>query len=339
MTVRHRPMRPRDVRECVEILAADPIAASRYGALIGQVRPIFLRLLARLAFRAVVFEDLAAQPTRLVGLGISAFLVEAYVRKLKTAPLCWAGPDLVGRLVNGEDPILTDRQLRDANAGNGLHNFVWHGCTRVEERARPEVNHCVISAFVERHRGFLLRELLAQAESMQTAQMILNTGGLLWNPATHEYERATDEIAPHLLSEPHVLGLTHELALAQIGSWVGSLFIYERPQFGFRPSEHRLLTAALEGGTDEDLARELTISVSAVKKGWQVIYERIATVRPTLIPIDAGRTLTRERGKEKKQRLMAYLRDHPEELRPISRRILERHGPRLGRAAVAAARR
>jgi hypothetical protein len=339
MSVRHRPMRPGDVRECVEILAADPVVGSRYGALVGQVRPTFLRLLGRLAFRAVVFEDFAAHPKRLVGLGISAFLVEAYVGKLKTAPLCWAGPDLVGRIVRGEDPILTDRQLRDANAGSGLHNFVWHGCTRLEERARPEVNHCVISAFVEQHRGFFLREVLAQAESFQTAQMILNTGGLLWNPEKHEYERATDGITPRLINEPHVLGLTRELGLAQIGSWVGSLFIYEAPQFGFRPSEQRLLTAAFDGGTDEDLARELTISVSAVKKAWQAIYQRIATVRPTLIPIDAGRTWTRERGKEKKQRLMAYLRDHPEELRPVSRRVLEQHRLRLGRTAVTSARR
>jgi hypothetical protein len=30
-----------------------------------------------------------------------------------------------------------------------------------------------------------------------------------------------------------------------------------------------------------------------------------------------------KRGKEKKRRLLAYLRDHPEELRPFSRKLLQ----------------
>jgi hypothetical protein len=42
---------------------------------------------------------------------------------------------------------------------------------------------------------------------------------------------------------------------------VGSLFIYQPPQFGFRPSEQRLLMVAREGGTDEELAEELGISL------------------------------------------------------------------------------
>ena len=30
-----------------------------------------------------------------------------------------------------------------------------------------------------------------------------------------------------------------------------------------------------------------------------------------------------DRGKQKKQRLLAYLREHPEELRPVSRKLLQ----------------
>jgi hypothetical protein len=35
-----------------------------------------------------------------------------------------------------------------------------------------------------------------------------------------------------------------------------------------------------------------------------------------------------ERGKEKKHRLLAYLRDHLEELRPISRKVRRQQGVR-----------
>jgi len=34
-----------------------------------------------------------------------------------------------------------------------------------------------------------------------------------------------------------------------------------------------------------------------------------------------------ERGREKKKHLLAYLRDHREELRPFSRRISKKHAP------------
>ena len=97
------------------------------------------------------------------------------------------------------------------------------------------------------------------------------------------------------------------------------MFLYQPPQFGFRPSEQRLLLTALRGGTDEEIADELGISVSAIKKNWRSIYDRVTVQCPELIRNDPLREeLTSERGKEKKQHLLAYLREHPEELRPAS---------------------
>jgi hypothetical protein len=86
---------------------------------------------------------------------------------------------------------------------------------------------------------------------------------------------------------------------------------------------------ALEGGTDEELAKDLGISLSAVKKAWRTLYHRIAVNRPALIPGDSARKRwTGTRGKEKKQRLIAYLREHPEELRPVSSKLLPGHTAR-----------
>ena len=112
--------------------------------------------------------------------------------------------------------------------------------------------------------------------------------------------------------------------------------VYQRPAFGFRPSEQRLLAAALAGGTDEELSKALMISLSAVKKTWQAIYERVAAVRPGPTTADGpDRMHLRQRGKEKKHGLLAYLREHPEELRPVSRRLLAQQAA----AQQAAARR
>jgi hypothetical protein len=121
--------------------------------------------------------------------------------------------------------------------------------------------------------------------------------------------------------EPRDFGVTRELALAHPGSWVGSLFICDRPQIGFSLSEQRLLRAAIAlGGTDEEISDHTGISLFAVKKTWRSIYDRVQACFPQLLSTDAdGLNMAQGRGKEKKQHVLAYLREHPEELRPFSR--------------------
>ena len=326
MDVRYRPMRPGDIRECVQIVAADPNVAARYGNLMAHLRPAWLRLLGCAAFRAVVFEDLGGMRPRLVGVGVSAFVSERFARAVQTPPFSWAGPEAIREIVRGGSPLLSDAQLREANTSTGLTLFCWHGSTRREDRYRLEVQNPVLTAFVEVHRGYFLKEMFFQAENAQHVEMVVNTGGLVLSPTGCGYLDFMDQKAQEVIVNPHVFGLTRELAAGQIGSWVASLFIYQPPRFGFRPSEQRLLLAAHGGGTDEELSDELKISLSAVKKTWRAIYDRIAERRPDLVPGAPLRApWARERGKEKKQRLIAYLREHPEELRPVSRKLLPRH--------------
>jgi hypothetical protein len=67
----------------------------------------------------------------------------------------------------------------------------------------------------------------------------------------------------------------------------------------------------------------LNTSLSAVKKTWRSVYGRVAARLPELIPSNSqfdGKVL--KRGRDKKQHLIAYLREHPEELRPVSRSLL-----------------
>lgn len=89
---------------------------------------------------------------------------------------------------------------------------------------------------------------------------------------------------------------------------------------GFNRSEQRLLSCALPGATDEQLTEMLEVSLPAIKKMWISIYHRVENCLPELIsdPLP-GDTPASGRGKEKRRRLLAYLREHPEELRPISR--------------------
>jgi DNA-binding CsgD family transcriptional regulator len=320
-------MRPADIIECIDIIRADPIAETRYGGHIGQLRSVFLRLLRQRAFLAVVFEDETGHCGRLVGTGISAFLTDAYIKRIKTAPLGWVAPDLVTRIAGGESsPVLSDRQLQEANATTGLTNFVWHACIRNEDRDRAEVQQCVFKAYIEQHRGYFLREVVTQGENPTMLEVLLTSGARLWNPDRCAYQIERESSAEVLLRTPHVLGFVRDQKLPVVGvGTIGAIFNYQRPQFGFRPSEQRLLAAALAGDTDEQLAEALLISLSGVKKTWRSIYDCVHSSQPDLLDVDVPEQGSHERGKQKKQRLLAYLRDHPEELRPISKRLLEQH--------------
>jgi len=101
--------------------------------------------------------------------------------------------------------------------------------------------------------------------------------------------------------------------------------MYEPPRVGFASSQQKLLMTALRGGTDEDLAQELEISLSGIKKAWQTIYAK-AEKSGIQIP-DSHESAAR--GKERKRNLLDYMRAHPEELRPVDMKFLI---PRKGRS-------
>ena len=84
-----------------------------------------------------------------------------------------------------------------------------------------------------------------------------------------------------------------------------------------KPTEQRLLSAAIRGLKDEELSCELGVSLSFIKKTWSSIYNRAAETLPEL-NLDIATGSIPQRGREKKQRVLSYLREHAKELRPIS---------------------
>lgn len=330
MSIRYRPMRPKDVRECAEIVAAHAIVGRRYGDAISALGPGWLRLLSCNGFcSAVAFEEVeeGADRTRprMLGVGISVFVTDDFLREVKTPPFFWIGPELAKRVARGDhSALLSQRQIQEANSQGGLNLAVWHACIRIEDIKRVEVWTELMTAFLDQHRGFLLKELVAQGESPEHLEGMRNTGGFLLKSTDGCYGDFDGKDLHELVLEPHVAGLTREMALKQLGSWIGSLFLYEPPQFGFSGSEQRLLLAALLGGTDEDLSDNLGISLSTVKKTWRSAYNRVAECLPELIPNSSQPDgEASKRGRDKKQRLLSYLREHPQELRPVSRKLLQ----------------
>ena len=316
MAISCRPMRREDIPDCVELLARHPIVGPRYGNGIEELGEVWKRLLRQQSFMGVVFEEGRGRTLRKSGIGVRAFVSDSYLAEIKTAPHFWVGPDIVKRITLGRSPLLTDKQVRDANSRSGLNLYAWEGALSADNMGRPEAIHTLFSEFMNLHRGFRLKEVIAQSTSVDVLEAQLKSGGYLLD-ASGQYTKGVSAPLKEIVRAPHFVGLTRELALEQYGSWVSSMFIYEAPRFGLRPSEQRLLLSALEGGTDEQIAEKLEISLSAVKKTWRQIYERIAASDPQLIPSPRTEEEGSERGKTKKQWLLAYLREHMQEVRPF----------------------
>ena len=325
MPLRYRPMQPRDVSECAEIVAAHPVIGQRYANRIADLRRAWLDLHGRLAHTAVILEEGDGPKWRACGVGVSVFVSDDFLRELKTPPFFWYGPELARRTVSGNSPLLSDQEVRQKNVCGGLNVVCWEGCLRPEAETRSEVYNKLMGAFVEEHRGYLWKAIIAtQAESVLRLRSMMRTGAMWLSPESGEWVGSVNEELNDAFTKPHVVGLERGMP-SIVGSWAGALFDHNAPRCGFSRSEQQLLTSALRGGTDEELSDELGVSVSAVKKTWQTIYERVAGGLPELAPMsDNCRSWHRNRGKEKKQRLIAYLREHPEELRPVSRKLLRR---------------
>ena len=326
MGLRCRPMRPKDVGECVKIIATHPVIGPRYGSAIAELRPAWLRLLDCEASVTALIEEVNGLHATICFVGVSVFVGDDFMRELKTPPLRWLGPELAKRTMRGDSPVLSDRQVREANSRGGLNLIVWEGCIRSGFEGHTELHRALLNLFIEEHCGYLWKEAIAaQMESVERLQWALQTGGLLWDPALGHYVESLEKDPQEIISKPHIIGVTREMERRRPGTWVGALFEYHPPLLGFTRSEQRLLLSALSGRTDEELSDDLGKSLSTVKNMWRSIHNRAASHLPELFQdhSQAGAGIP-QRGREKKRYLLAYLREHAEELRPVSRKLLQR---------------
>jgi hypothetical protein len=321
MGLRHRPMRKKDVTACVEIIAAHPVVGPRYRAR-GRtdLYQAWLRLLGSEAMQAVIFEESEGSQVTVGGFGISVVVTDDFVRELKAPTVFWHGPELARRVLWGVSPVLSEKQVREGNSKEGLNLVVWESLPRSGFDKRADMYHLMVASFIEVHRGFLWKEMITtQMESVERLHWALNAGGLLWNPSARRYEHCPEAKYQEVIRRPHMIGVTRDIEFGRHGSWVGTLFDYHQPKCGFSRREQRLLLSALSGGTNDEVSDKVGVSRATVKNTWRSIYNRAISGLPELFLEDTQE----KRGKEKRRRLLAYLRDHPEELRPISRKLLQ----------------
>ena len=322
MALRYRRMKREDVDTCVQFIATHPIIGPRYGKGISELSKAIKSVLHLNSVRSLVFEERCDDASnRIFAGGISGFVTDEFVQSAKRPPYYWIGPELVRLTLSAKTPFLSDAQLCAGNATHGLNEVVWFWAIGPNDVSRMEVRKFTMETHYSEMKGFRLKELLAQGTVVEEVESAIRSGGcLLGNDGQPIFN--PDVPLEKIVRQPHILYMTKELMNKNFGSFTSMLFVYQEPRIGFSASEQRLLEEALRGGTEDELAMELEISISAVKKSWRSIYDRVERSKIGILPSSSTEIETPDRGRGKKHRLLAYVREHPEELRPISMKLL-----------------
>lgn len=276
-------------------------------------------LLKNPATISFVVEDGERPPERrLIGCGQLAFVTDRFVQWARSAPAPRVNVQATHPLPDGSWPLLTLSEVARANAGGGL-NGLFTRWGRADPLLGPadqrEVGRFMHDASVTLTRGYQFKELLIQAYGEAVHEQALRAGFL-------DRDRY-DGFCHGLPSRPHdlpfLMGVTREEAARMEGCVMSHFFIFRPPRFGFTARQQKMLRQYLlrPDFSNETLADTLGVSISAVQNWWQDIYGRVSKADPDLLPpTDADKA----RGPEKRRRLLQYLREHPEELRPYKPR-------------------
>lgn len=312
--MRHRFLRKSDLQACLELINPGFEVRPDVRARLPQ---IWGRLLDEERMIAHVIEDPAETgPRAFAAFGMSVFATDAFVDAYLSAPRPGLARLVYEEIADGRSPVLGVEGVRAAGAGDGLNLIVLHYVQRDWDLTRPKARETLYAGHASirlAHEGYKVKRLLDEGFGVQ--RQIMEAGGLLLK---HDFDAGAPGRPKRERSA--LYGLYREdVGDSLPGTTASFLFREAQPRFGFSPAEQRvLLRAVIEDGTDHEIAAELGISPDAVKRVWRRAYERVAAAEPALLA-GAGAEPELTRGHEKRRHLLAYLRMHLEELRPISR--------------------
>jgi len=307
-----RDLRDEDLLECLLI------NRGRIGEeLVGRTRAIEIwrGLVSSRCFSSTVIE--AAWPPgghRIVGFGSAVFVSRAFALAELSDPSPGVNSRIIASIDSGCSVVLSEAQLRFGNTRDGLDMVILFSSWRqnvLSPEGVSEVSSTMSSRFLERHLGYRFHRLML--ETVGAAEAAHNEAMHMWR-LVRKFD-GPDQVTRSLWV------ITQEEALSMTGS-VGNLLFHpkEPPVFRLRDADQQLLLAAMSGLTDEELSSKLGLSLTGIKKRWISIFERTIDVRPDLFPRLGGLDLNvndQKRGRQKRHHVLAYVRSHPEELRPF----------------------
>jgi len=300
-----RPIREADLLECLDIQTAcigDTIAG-RDAAL-----RVWKSFLDDPAFLANVIEsERPIGRRKIVACGMGVFVSRTFADEEIQNPRAGLNSRIIAAVASGKSIVLSRDEIAAGNASEGIDFVNMYGTWRdgiMNDTQLAEVHALLGTSFVEHFAGYRFNRVLKEA---------IGDSRIALAHATGTYRL----VAEFPKSESALFVVTRESALAAPYSLAAKLYRYQAPVLRLRPAEQRLLAAALAGKTDAELSADLDLSIEAIKKRWMSIFDRVDEFKPDILAeTDA---YTESRGPQKRHRVVAYVRDHPEELRPFSK--------------------
>ncbi len=315
MHLTYRPAAAQDVEACLEMLPPGFACPDSLRARMAEAWRSWLR---EGVMQMTVLEDGDRPPgARRIAFGNSVFVGEAFAEEAKTSLPPPLGAQVVRRWREGRSPVLGLPAVRAANSGPGLTLLILH-IGWVPALPDEEVRWAkgkLLEAMLFFFSGYKLREVLQEVYSEEERQRGLAVGARVKNDHAAFYE-ARPDLLPPPECRPYLIGGSREETAD--GSYLSPLFFYSPPRFFFKTGEQEVLRLALLDRSDEEAADGLSVSPSTVQKRWRTVYERVAAAEPGFFPAEGGAGAPSARGAAKRRHLLAYLRAHPEELRPVS---------------------
>ena len=280
--------------------------------------PLLHRLLGAEALTGVCVEaapSFAANGRNgreLLGLGLSGFLSDAAADVLIERPAARYALELLDRCLDDERccGLLDAASIALANAGGGLNLLPLFWLQRAVDTNSPlgaELAAIGMESFLGQHRGYNLKRIIKETSAEEAAR---------FEAAGMRTVKRFDSPS----GEPVVLALTREEAQASgYGSALGLLFASRRPRLGFSRIQQQVLERAVDDLADEEIAEHLCLSPHAVNMRWPTIYDRVDSHPDLAAAIFYGHDRSNgEAGGHKRRRIVAFVRAHPEELRPFA---------------------
>jgi len=308
-----------DLEECLSIAPA-----AMGNELLGKDRALeaWRSFIGNASFNSAVIEsDHRISGDRIVGFGASLFVSAPFAIEEASKPKPGLNARIMTSIACNRSVVLSEDELRYQNTYGGLHVVflcaAWkRHLLRAEEAA--EVEALLAMSWLEGHQGYRLCQALREATDSFDIEDIRSQHVFGTITAFDNfYDRKQ---VPSIWNRDRALGVsTRADALAVPGSVAAILFSYHEPTLRLHDEQQRLLLAALRGMTDEELSHALSLKLPAIKKRWASVFRHFSEACPELIP-ELGQGLDgNKRGPQKRHHLLAYIRQHPEELRPVLR--------------------
>jgi hypothetical protein len=299
-----RPLREADLLDCLEIQPAclgDQIVGRAAAFRVWQA------FLDDPSFQATVIEsEVPVAGHKMVGCGMGVFVARAFADREIAEPRPGLNSRIIAGVADGAPVVLTRAEIGAGNAGQGIDFVNLYGTWRegiLNPAQLAEVHALLGTSFVEHFAGYRFNRVLKEAIGASTIALAHATG-------TYRL------LAEFPESESALAVVTRESARAAPYSVAAAMYRYQAPVLRLRPAEQELLSAALSGQTDAELSVDLGLSLEAAKKRWLSIFAKVDQFKPELLsPSGAD---SEGRGPQKRHRILAHIRTHPEELRPFS---------------------